>query len=122
MGCSNLIVGSNKIHNVTKAYTNVVNSITSIFKPTPPTNITTNYSMIMQYSIKQRIKVFGKKCKATVQKELQQFHGRRIVEPKKPQYLSYEHRIRSLAYMMFLKLKIDEVTIKGRGCADERSY
>ena len=31
--------------------------------------------------------------------------------------LSYEHRRRSLAYLMFLKLKIGEVIINGRGCA-----
>ena len=28
--------------------------------------------------------------------------------------------MRSLAYLIFLKLKIDKVTIKGRGCADRR--
>ena len=42
MGLNNLIVGSNEIHSVEKAYVNVVNSITSFFKPTPPTNIINN--------------------------------------------------------------------------------
>ena len=85
------------------------------FKPTPPTNIITNKTILTQYSIKQGLKVFGKKGEAAVRKELQKFHDRRVVEPKKPQDLNYEQRRRSLAYLMFLKLKSDEVTIKGRG-------
>ena len=48
---------------------------------------------------------------------MQHFHDRRVVEPKKPQDLRYEQQRRSLAYLIFLKLKSDEVTIKGRGCA-----
>ena len=120
MGWKNLIVGSNEIHSVAKAYVNVVNAITSFVKPTPPTNIITNDTILTQYSTKQVLKVFVKKGEDEVQKELQQFHDRRVVEPKKPQDLSYEQRIRSLAYLMFLKLKIDEVRIKGRGCADGR--
>ena len=43
-----------------------------------------------------------------------------VVEPKKPQDLSYEQWRRSLAYLMFLKLKIYGFTIKGRGYADRR--
>ena len=34
--------------------------------------------------------------------------------------LSYEQRRSSLAYLMFLKLKIDEVKTKVRRCADGR--
>ena len=105
MGCNNPIVGFNEIHSIAKAYIHVVNAITSFVKLTPPTNIITNETILTQYSIKQVLKVFGKKCKAEVRKELQQFHDRRVVEPKKPQDLSYEQRRRSLAYMMFLKLK-----------------
>ena len=77
-------------------------------------------NILNQYSIKQGLKVFGKKGEAAVRKELQQFHDRRVLEPNKPQDLSYEQRRRSLAYLMFLKLKIYEVTIKGKGCADGR--
>ena len=120
MGWNNLIVGSNEIHSVSKAYIIFLNYITSFVKPTPPTNIIANENILTQNSIKQRLKVFGKKCEAAVQKELQQFHDRRVFEPKKPQDLSYEQRRRSMAYLMFLKLKSDEVTIKGRGCADGR--
>ena len=113
---NNPIVGSNELHSVAKSYVSVVNAITSFVKPAPPTKIITNYTILNQYIIEQVIKVFGKKCEAAVRKELQQFHDCRVFEPKKPQDLSYEKRRRSLEYLMFLKLKGDEVTIKGRGC------
>ena len=105
MGWNNLIVGSNEIHSVAKAYVNVVNAITSFVKPTPPTNIIANETILTQYSIKQGLKVFGKKGKAAVLKELQQFHDHRVVKPKKPQDLSYEHQRRILAYLMFMMLE-----------------
>ena len=114
MGWNNLIIGSNEIHSVAKAYVNVVNAITSFVKPIPPTKIITKQTILNHYSIKQGLKVFGKRGEAAVRKELQKFHDHRVVEPKKPQDLSYEQRRRSLAYLMFLKLKSDEVTIKGR--------
>ena len=114
MGCNNLIVGSNEIHSVAKAYVNVVNAITSFVKPTPPNNIITNKTILTQYIIKQGLKVFGNKGKAEVRKELHHLHDRRVVESKKPQDLNYEQRRISLAYLMFLKLKSDEVIIKGR--------
>ena len=120
MGWNNLIVGSNEIHSVAKSYINVFNAIASFVKPTPPTNIITNDTILMQCSIKQGLEVFGNEGEAAIQKELQQFHDFRVVEHKKPQYLSYEQQRRSLTYLMFLKLKIDEVTIEGRGCADGR--
>ena len=81
MGWNNLIVGSNKIHIVAKTYVNVVNAITSFVKPTPPTNIITNETILNQYSINQGLKVFGKKGEAAVRKELHQFHDCRVVEP-----------------------------------------
>ena len=61
MGWNNLIVGSNEIHSVAKAYVNFVNAITSFVKPTPTTNIITNETILTQYSIKKGLKVFGKK-------------------------------------------------------------
>ena len=105
MGWNNLIVGSNEIYSVAKDYVNVVNAITSFVKPTPPTNIITNKTILNQYSIKKGLKVFGNKGEAAVRKELQYFHYHRVVKPKKPQDLIYEQRRRSLAYLMFLKLK-----------------
>ena len=102
MGWNNLIVGSNELHSVTKAYINVVNDITYFVKPTPPTNIITNDTILNQYSIKQVLKVFGKKLEAAVRKELHQFHCHWFFEPKKTQDLSYEHRRRSLRSWGFL--------------------
>ena len=122
MGWNNLIVGSNELHSVAKSYINVVNAITYFVKPIPPTNIITNNTAMTQYSIKQGLKVFVNNGEAAVQKKLQQFHDHRVVEPTKPQDLCYEHRRRSLAYLMFLKLKIGEVKVKGRGCADGRKH
>ena len=115
---NNIIIGSNELHSVAKSYVNVVNDIDFFIKPTPPTNIIANETILTQYSIKQVIKVFGKKVKAVLWKELHQFHDHRVVGHKKTQDLSYEQRRRSLAYLMFLKLKSDEFTIKGRVCAD----
>ena len=66
MGSKNLIVGSNKIHSVAKAYINVFNAIASFVKPTPPTNIIINETILTQYSIKQEPKVFGKKGEAAL--------------------------------------------------------
>ena len=114
MGWKNRIVRSNELHSVTKAYVKVVNDIATFVKPKPPTNIITKETILTKYSIKQGLKVFVKKGEAEVQKLLQQFHDRRVFEPKKPQDLSYEQLRRSMAYMMFLKLKRDDVTIKGR--------
>ena len=73
MGWNNLIVGSNEIHSDAKAYVNVVNAITSFVKPTTPTNIITNETIMTQYSIKQVLKVFGKKGEAEVQKNYSSF-------------------------------------------------
>ena len=49
-----------------KAYINVVNAIAKFFKPTPSTNIINNYTIIIQYIIKQGLKVFVNKDKAVV--------------------------------------------------------
>ena len=67
-GWNNLIIGSNEIYSVAKAYVNVVNSITSFVKPKPPTNIIINKTILNQYSIKQELTVFGKKGEAAVRK------------------------------------------------------
>ena len=68
MGWNNLIVGSNEIHSVAKAYVNVVNAIPSFVKPIPPTNIVTNETILTQYSIKQGLKGFVNKGEAEVRK------------------------------------------------------
>ena len=68
MGWNNLIVGSHKINSVAKAYLNVINDITSFVKPTPPTNIIANKTILTKYSINEGFKVFGKKGKSAVRK------------------------------------------------------
>ena len=68
MGWNNLIIGSNEIHSVAKAYVNIVNAITSFAKPTPPTKIITNETILTQYSIKQGLKVLENKCEDAVRK------------------------------------------------------
>ena len=68
MGWKNLIFGSNELQSVAKYYINVVNAITSFVKPTPPTNIITKKTTLTKYSIKQGLKVFGKKGEAAAQK------------------------------------------------------
>ena len=90
MGWNNLIICSNELHSVEKSSVNIVNDIDTFVKNTPPTNIITNVIIPTQYIIKQRLKVFGKKCEAAVQKELQEFYDHRVVELKKPQDISYE--------------------------------
>ena len=120
MTWNNLTVGSNELHINLKVNINVVNSIASFVKPTPTTNIITNETILMQYSNKYILNVFGKKGEAEVWKELQQFRDIRVVEPKKTQDLSYEEQRRSLSYLIFLKLKINEFSIKGIGYADVR--
>ena len=75
MEWKNIIVESNELHSVAKSYINVVNANDSFIKPTPPTDIITNKTILTQYSIKQGIKLFGKKVKTSVLKELQKFHS-----------------------------------------------
>ena len=81
---NNLIAGSNELHSVSKAYINVVDYIIYFGKLTPLTNIITNETILTQYSINRGLNVFGNKVEAAVQKELQQFHYCRVVEPNKP--------------------------------------
>ena len=68
MGWNNFIVVSYALHNSDKAYINVVNDISTFFEPNLPTKIITNDTILTQYSIKQGLKVFGKKGKAGVWK------------------------------------------------------
>ena len=52
MGWNNLIVGSNELHSISKAYVKVFNTIAYLIKPTPPTRIITNNTILKQYIIK----------------------------------------------------------------------
>ena len=68
MGWNNLIVGSNELHSAVKAYVNIVNDIVSIVKPTSPTNIIINETILTQYRIKQGIQILLKKVEAALRK------------------------------------------------------
>ena len=68
MGQNNLISGSNETHSVAKGYVNVVNAIVTLVKPTPPTNIITNETILPQYIINQGLNAFGKKGESEMRK------------------------------------------------------
>ena len=68
MGWGNLIVAYHVLHNVTKSYDNAINDTTIFVEPTPPKNITTNETILTQYSSKQGLKVSVKNGKASVKK------------------------------------------------------
>ena len=68
MGLSNLIVGDRALQNVSMNYFNVINYIITFVEPTPPTNIITNETIMIQYIITQGLKIFEKKGEAAVQK------------------------------------------------------
>ena len=96
MGWKKNIIVFNEIHSVAKAYVNIVNVISTFTKPNPKDNIITNDTILTQYIIKKGLSVFVNKGEAAVQKELNQFHSLRVVDPNKPQDLSYEHQERIL--------------------------
>ena len=50
-----------------------------------------------------------------------QFYEHKVVDPKKTQDLINEQQIKILAYLMLPKLKKYYITIKVRGCVDERN-
>ena len=68
MVLKNLIIVSHALHNVAKAYFNVINSTSAFVEHTPPTNIITNDTILNQYINKQGLKVFGLKGEAGVKK------------------------------------------------------
>ena len=115
---NNLIVGSHALNSVEKAYVNVLNDTYTFVETNPLTSIITNKSILNQYRIKHVLKCFGKKCKASVQKELQQFHDHRFIDLKEPRDLRSIQQRKRLAYLMVINLKNEEVTVKGRVWAD----
>ena len=60
---SNMIVYSYALQSVAKSYVIIVKDISTFFEPIPRTNIITNETILKQYSIRQGIKVFGKKAR-----------------------------------------------------------
>ena len=117
MGWRNVIVGSRDLHN---SYNNAVKSIAIFVGTTTPVNIITNDTIMAQYTINQGLQVSRVNGEAAVRKKLQQVHDQGVVEPKKHHGLTYAQLKKVLEYLMFIKIKNDEVMIKRRGCADGR--
>ena len=72
-----------------------------------------------QMSMRKGLKVFGEPGYATVKKEMQQLHDRKVMQPVNRKDLSHSQKKEALGYLMFLKKKRCGA-IKGRGCADGR--
>ena len=74
---------------------------------------------MMQLSVKQGIKHWGKAGEDAAVKEMRQQHDMNVFTPIRPQDMSPEQKARALSSLMFLKEKSDG-RIKGRACADGR--
>lgn len=80
--------------------------------------------LFMQMSLKQGLKVFGKKGEAGAMKEMQQLHDMETFFPRDPKSLTQEERIKALSSLIFLKEKSNG-EVKGRTCvngAPQRAY
>ena len=72
-----------------------------------------------QMPMKKGLKVFREPGYATVKKEMQQLHDRKVMQPVSRKDLSPSQKKEALEYLMFLKKKRCG-SINGRGCADGR--
>jgi hypothetical protein len=82
------------------------------------------HCIMLQCSLKQGIKKWGKKAEKGAMKEMQQLHDLESFFPRDPRTLTREQRIRALSSLIFLKEK-DSGEIKGRTCingAPQRDY
>ena len=77
------------------------------------------HTVLMQYTLKKGLQVFGPKGTEAVFSEMKQLHDQNVCEPIHAQDLSREQKSKALGYLMFLKQK-QCGRIKGRGCADGR--
>ena len=71
----------------------------------------------MQMSLKQGLKVFGKKGEAGAMKEMQQLHDMETFFPRDPKSMTREERIKALSSLIFLREK-NNGEIKGRTCVN----
>ena len=71
-----------------------------------------------QMLMKQGLRIFGEEGYATVRKEMQQLHDRKVMQPINRKDLTPAQKREALGHLMFLKKKRSG-TVKGRGCADE---
>ena len=59
----------------------------------------------VQMSMKKGLKIFGEQGYATVKKEMQQLHDRKVMQPINRKNLSPAQKREALGYLMFLKKK-----------------
>jgi len=71
--------------------------------------------IMVQYSVKKGLEVFGERGEKAVSKELHQFHDMNVFSPLDAAELSYEQRKKALASLMFLKEKRNG-DVKARKC------
>ena len=76
-------------------------------------------TILTQYHIFKRIKVFGDPGVSAVPKELKQLHDKMVMDPKNANEMTTSKKKAALQYLMILKQKICG-KIKGRGCSDRR--
>ena len=87
-------------------------------KPYVETTLVDKY-LLSQYGIKKGIQILGERVVRAFQKDLEQLHNRKVIQPRLSTDLAVEHKIKALSYLILTKDKI-YVLIKGRGCADGR--
>ena len=81
-------------------------------------------TILAQLSLKQGLKVWGKRAKASATKEMQQMHTMPAFFPREAESLSREERKKALFALISLKEKRDD-SIKSRMCVDglpQREY
>ena len=71
--------------------------------------------------MKKGINIFGEHYVREFRKELDQLHGRKVIQPRLPRDLTVEQKIRALSYLIFIKEKRN-ISIKGRVCEDGRTH
>eukprot|EP00957_Ditylum_brightwellii_P064063 4859920-Ditylum_brightwellii.AAC.1 len=76
-------------------------------------------TILTQYHVSHRLKVFGQPGVDAVLTELQQLHDQMVLKPRSPKEMTKQEKSATLQYLMFLKKKHCR-KIKGQGCADSR--
>ena len=79
-----------------------------------------NGYILTQYSLRARLKKFGEVGRKATMKELQQILTREVIGETNQDKLMYEHKKKALPVLLFLSLKRDDTTIKGRSYTDGR--
>jgi len=98
--------------------------ILAIALPLPPAAFallrnTPNGTILMQYSVKKGLEIFGEIGKEALTQELKQVHDMDIFNPKDPCKMTCEEKKQALEYLIFLKQK-KSGRVKADRCADGR--